>query len=317
MVAFRPVQVTPRVASAASTSTNSRRSTTLIRSCRVLFVVVVEHRHGLLRQDRPGVGARVDQMHGAAGDLDAVRRARRVPRARRGRRAAAPDGCSPSRPWKRERNCGPRIFMNPADTTRSGSCCGGRLGERGVPGGAVGVIAQPHRVASASTPPRRSAAAGQSRSSADGHHPRRVVADGGLQQRVRSSEPVSGRQHHQRAPAHSGAHGAVAARLDSRSAASSIARLSGRVRVVVGDEVLLAGRSSDQHAGSCTARLPAERRPGDRLDAVARRLSSTRLEFGSASTGVELEASVIGVVQPPYRVLVLGFGLERGRRRPA
>ena len=35
MVAFPPVQVTPRVASASKTSTSSRRSTTLIRSCRV------------------------------------------------------------------------------------------------------------------------------------------------------------------------------------------------------------------------------------------------------------------------------------------
>ena len=35
MTAFRPVQVTPLVASAARTSTKSLRSTTLIRSCRV------------------------------------------------------------------------------------------------------------------------------------------------------------------------------------------------------------------------------------------------------------------------------------------
>src|ERR1700742_2795738 len=37
------------------------------------FVVVVEDRNGLLGQDRPGVGARVDKMHGATGHLDAVR----------------------------------------------------------------------------------------------------------------------------------------------------------------------------------------------------------------------------------------------------
>ena len=36
------------------------------------FVVVVEHRDGLLRQQRPGVGPRIHQMHAAAGDLDAV-----------------------------------------------------------------------------------------------------------------------------------------------------------------------------------------------------------------------------------------------------
>ena len=63
MVAFRPVQVTPRVATAASTSTSSRRSTTLMRSCKVCFVVVVEHRDDFLRQDRPGVHSGVDQMH--------------------------------------------------------------------------------------------------------------------------------------------------------------------------------------------------------------------------------------------------------------
>ena len=72
MVAFRPVQVTPRVATAAKTSTSSCLSTTLIRSCRVAVVVVVEDGHRLLRQDRPGVRACVDEVHGASSHLDTV-----------------------------------------------------------------------------------------------------------------------------------------------------------------------------------------------------------------------------------------------------
>ena len=35
-------------------------------------VVAVEHRHRRLRDDRPGVAALVDEVHGAAGDARAV-----------------------------------------------------------------------------------------------------------------------------------------------------------------------------------------------------------------------------------------------------
>ena len=72
IVAFRPIQVTPPVATAAITSTKSRRSVTLMRSCRVSTVVVVEHRNSLLGKYRPGVGAGVHQVHRAPGDFGAV-----------------------------------------------------------------------------------------------------------------------------------------------------------------------------------------------------------------------------------------------------
>ena len=72
MTALRPVHVTPRVAIAARTSTNSRRSTTLIRSCSEASSSSVEDGHRLLRQDRPGVHPRVDEVHRAARDPHAV-----------------------------------------------------------------------------------------------------------------------------------------------------------------------------------------------------------------------------------------------------
>ena len=72
MTAFRPVQVTPLVASAARTSTKQSAFDDLDPLVQGGLVVVVEHRDRLLSQDRPGVGARVHQMHAAAGDLDAV-----------------------------------------------------------------------------------------------------------------------------------------------------------------------------------------------------------------------------------------------------
>ena len=72
MVAFRPFQVTPRVATRPITSASSRRSTTLIRSCRVASSSSSSTGTDRLRQDRSGVRPGVDEMHRAAGDLDAV-----------------------------------------------------------------------------------------------------------------------------------------------------------------------------------------------------------------------------------------------------
>ena len=80
------------------------------------FVVAVEHRDGLLGQNRPGVGPRIDQVHGAAGDLDAVVQCLRYGMRTGKRRQQRRMGIE-TRPRNRERNCGPRIFMKPADTT--------------------------------------------------------------------------------------------------------------------------------------------------------------------------------------------------------
>src|SRR4051794_22649968 len=85
------------------------------------FVVLVEDGNRLLSQDWSRVGSRVDKMNGATGHL--------TPYASAAGTACAPGnagsnaGCVfTTRPGNRERNCGPRIFMKPADTTRSGSC---------------------------------------------------------------------------------------------------------------------------------------------------------------------------------------------------
>lgn len=85
-----------------------------------VFVVLVPDLHHALRDDRPGVDAVVDEVDGAAGDPGAVRE--RVPYAvgpgKLGRRAG---WVLTNRPPNRARNSFPTIFMNPAETTRSGS----------------------------------------------------------------------------------------------------------------------------------------------------------------------------------------------------
>src|SRR6185312_4870321 len=120
-VAFPPVQVTPRVASASKTSTSSRRSTTLIRSCRVASS----------SSSRTGTGcwARIGPVSVPASTRCTVQPVTLTPYARASATARAPGKAGSNagwvftmRPGNRERNCCPRIFMKPADTTRSGSC---------------------------------------------------------------------------------------------------------------------------------------------------------------------------------------------------
>ena len=72
MVAFLPTTVTPPVAIAATTSTNSSSFHDLDAFMQSLFVVAVEHRNGLLRQYRPGVRAGIHQVHRTACDLHTV-----------------------------------------------------------------------------------------------------------------------------------------------------------------------------------------------------------------------------------------------------
>ena len=81
------------VAMRRTTSISSRRSTGLMRSCRRVLVVAGEHRHALLREDRPAVDAVVDDDHARAGLRRRPRRGRRARRARRGTRAGTPGGC--------------------------------------------------------------------------------------------------------------------------------------------------------------------------------------------------------------------------------
>ena len=52
--------------------TRSRRSTTLMRSCRDSSVSPSPDRHGFLGDDGAGVHAGVGPVHGAAGDLHAI-----------------------------------------------------------------------------------------------------------------------------------------------------------------------------------------------------------------------------------------------------
>src|SRR3984893_11339930 len=120
-VAFRPVQVTPRVASASKTSPSSRRSTTLIRSCRVASS----------SSSKTGTGcwARIGPVSVPASTRCTVQPVTLTPYASVAGTACAPGNAGSNagwvfttRPANRERKVGPRIFMKPADTTRSGSC---------------------------------------------------------------------------------------------------------------------------------------------------------------------------------------------------
>jgi len=86
--------------------------------CRL--VVVVEHRHRALGDDRPGVDAVVHDEQRAAGDLDAV--VERVARSVDARNDGSNAGCELTNlPPNRLRKRLPTSFMNPAEITRSGS----------------------------------------------------------------------------------------------------------------------------------------------------------------------------------------------------
>src|ERR1700738_276701 len=119
IVAFRPVQVTPRVATAAKTSTSSCLSTTLMRSCRV----------ATSSSSRTGTAscARIGPVSVPASTRCTLHPVTLTPYSSASGTACAPGNAGSSagwvlrmRPMNRERNCGPRIFMKPADTIRSG-----------------------------------------------------------------------------------------------------------------------------------------------------------------------------------------------------
>ncbi len=181
MVAFRPVQVTPRVASAAKTSTSSLSFDDLDPLVQGGFVVVVEDRYRLLGQDRTGVGSRVDQVHGAAGDLDAVGQRRR-----HGVRAGE---CGQQRRVGVDHPAGksgkkllPKDFHEAGRHHQIGLVRRGGFGHRRVPGIAVGVVTHPHGVSRH----RRRGGNLEGRAvavRADRHHPGRVGVDGCVEQR--------------------------------------------------------------------------------------------------------------------------------------
>ena len=72
MVTSRPVTVAPCRASAATVPTSNRRSSILMRSCRVSTVSPGSTGTARLREHRSGVHAVVDEVQGGSGDLDAV-----------------------------------------------------------------------------------------------------------------------------------------------------------------------------------------------------------------------------------------------------
>ena len=105
-----------------------------MRAAERRLVVAVEHRHRRLRDDRPGVGARVDEVHGAAGDARAV--VERLPlrvhagERRQERRVDVEDAAGKG---AEEASASTRR-MKPASTTSSTPCRAQRRHERGVEG---------------------------------------------------------------------------------------------------------------------------------------------------------------------------------------
>jgi len=144
------------------------------------FVVVVEDRNRLLGQDRPSVGSRVDEVHGAAGDLDAVcQRRRHGVRAREcGQQRRVGVHHAAGKPGKKRP---PKDFHEACRHHQIRLVRGGGLCHRGVPCIAVGVVTHPHGVRRH----RRRRGDLKCRAvpvRADRHHPRRVGADGRVEQ---------------------------------------------------------------------------------------------------------------------------------------
>ena len=194
MVAFRPVQVTPRVASVGQDFCQQSSFDDLDPLVQRRLVVVVEHRYRLLRQKRPGVGARVHQVHAATGHLHAVRQrvghGVRAGERRQQRRVGVDHTTGEAGKELRAKYFHETGRHHPVGLVRRR-----RLGDRRVPCVAVGVVAQPHPVA------------GQRRRGRDVDGPAvpvdadrddagRVVADRGFEQRLQQRTGAGGQHHH-------------------------------------------------------------------------------------------------------------------------
>ena len=128
-----------------------------------LLVVAVEHRDGLLREDRAGVGARVDQVHRAAGDPDAV--GERVPHGVRAGERRQQGGVGvedPLREGLEDRRAEDPHEPGAHQPVRAQLLQPG--GEGRVPGGPAVVVAGPDDDRAAPRGRPRASTAGQSRS---------------------------------------------------------------------------------------------------------------------------------------------------------
>ena len=298
MVAFRPVQVTPRVAIAASTSTNSSSFDDLDPFVQSVFVVVVEHRDGLLRQDRPGVSPGVDQVHRAAGDPDPVgqRVGHRVRtgEGRQQRRMGVDDPAG--EPRKKLR---PKDFHEPGGHHQIGLVRGGGLGDGGVPGGAVGVVGQPHGEGRH----RRGRGDLQRRGSPGRFRPR-PRARGSRRRRRRAAIAAANRCPRPAppaAPVRSGAHGAVAARREPSRwlRGGSRSRLP-RSRIVVVDDIKSLDVLEVERGGRSGG--GARRVVGSALRLIRR----ARMWLGSTGSSSQRRRSPDAVVR------LVGSGVELG-----
>ena len=240
MVAFRPVQVTPRVASASKTSTSSRRSTTLIRSCRVASS----------SSSRTGTGcwARIGPVSVPASTRCTLQPVTLTPYANASGTACAPGNAGNRAGWVLTNAAHePGKKLRPKDFHESGRhdqiriMGGGGFSDGSVPGVAIRVVAQPHGVRrhrrGGRDLDRRAVAVNADRDDPEpgSRRPRRPAEIAATNRYPRPALPA--------APVHSGAHGAVAARLDNSGClvGGFTLTVTGRARrgVVVSNEVVL------------------------------------------------------------------------------